>query len=166
MSPDPKELEEYAAVLQAELDGFFEDKPQFRHRVEVLYDKTSRTGVVNVELLKNQRGTMPVKVRPADGPASADFQRAREQARQKRGQWLYFQRNLRIYRGSRSPGAQAPGASPLAPQPGPVGRRRNHRRKDKRRGEMTCPCKPDPSLLKRFPTAATMPASFVATATN
>ncbi len=62
--PDPKELERYAEVLQAELDGFFEDNPRLRHRVEILYDKTSGTGMIDVELLKNSRGPLRVKVQP------------------------------------------------------------------------------------------------------
>ena len=99
--PEPKELERYAKVLQAELDGFFEDNPRLRHRVEILYDKTSRIGMIDVELLKNSRGPLRVKVQPVDEATSADFRRAQELARQKRGQWLYFQRNLRIYEGSR-----------------------------------------------------------------
>jgi hypothetical protein len=99
--PDEKELIHYAEVLQAELDGFFEDNPRLRHRVEVLYDKTSRTGMVDVELVKNPHGPLPVSARPVDDATSADFRRAQEQARRKHGQWLYFQRNLRVYKGSR-----------------------------------------------------------------
>lgn len=100
-TPQPEELERYAEVLQAELDGFFEDNSGLRHRVEILYDKTSRTGMVDVELLKNSRGALRVKVQAADEATSADFRRAQDLARQKRCQWLYFHRNLRIYEGSR-----------------------------------------------------------------
>ena len=57
--------------------------------------------MIDVELLKNSRGPLRVKVQPGDEATSADFRRAQELARQKRGQWLYFQRNLRIYEGSR-----------------------------------------------------------------
>ncbi|HBO44276.1 MAG TPA: hypothetical protein DD670_10150, partial [Planctomycetaceae bacterium] len=99
--PEREELERYAKVLQAELDGFFEDNSRLRHRVGILYDKTSHTGMIDVELLRNSRGAPPVKVRSADETTSADFQRAQELARQKRGQWLYFHRNLRIYEGTR-----------------------------------------------------------------
>ena len=99
--PGPVEMRRYAEVLQAELDGFFEDNPQLRHRVDILYDNTSRTGMIDVELLKNSRGALRVKVRPIDDAASADFQRAQQLARQRRGQWLYFHRNLRMYEGSR-----------------------------------------------------------------
>jgi hypothetical protein len=98
--PEPEELEKYGAVLQAELDGFFEGNPRPRHKVDVLYDRTSRTGMVDVELLKNSRGPLPVSARPVDDATSADFQRAQSLARQSRGQWLCFQRNLRIYEGS------------------------------------------------------------------
>ncbi len=99
--PEPEEIQRYAEVLQAELDGIFEDNPRLRHRVEVLYDNTSRTGMIDVELLTDSRGALRVKVRPVDDAASADFQRAQQLARQRRGQWLYFHRNLRIYEDSR-----------------------------------------------------------------
>ncbi|MDZ7615850.1 MAG: hypothetical protein U1E05_02535, partial [Patescibacteria group bacterium] len=99
--PGPVEMRRYAEVLQAELDGFFEDNPRLRHRVEILYDNTSRTGMIDVELLKNSRGALQVKVRPIDDAASADFQRAQQLARRRRGQWLYFHRNFRMYEGSR-----------------------------------------------------------------
>ncbi len=101
--PDPKELERYAKVLQAELNGFFEDDQRLRHSVEILYDKSAGIGMIDVELHKNFRGPLRVKVQPVDEATSADFRRAKELARQKRGQWLYFQRNLRMYEdGSRT----------------------------------------------------------------
>jgi hypothetical protein len=100
-APEPEELVRYGRVLQAELDGFFEGNPRLRHKVEVLYDRTSRTGMIDVELLKNCRGPLPVSARPVDDATWADFQRAQSLARRSRGQWLCFQRNLRIYEGSR-----------------------------------------------------------------
>ena len=99
--PDPRELGEYAKVLKAELDAFFEDNPSLRHKVGVQYDQRSRTGMVEVELLRNHRGSLPVKVERADTSTSADFERARRQVRKRRSQWLYFDRNLRLYEGSR-----------------------------------------------------------------
>jgi hypothetical protein len=99
--PERTELERYAEVLQAELDAFFEDNPRLRHRVEIFYDKISGTGMIDVELLKNSRRALGVKVQPVDVATSADFQRAQHLARQQRGQWLYFHRNLRIYQGAR-----------------------------------------------------------------
>lgn len=100
-TPEREELVRYAELLQAELDGFFEDNPRLRHRVEIHYDKTSRTGMVDVELLKNSRSALRIKVSLVDDATSADFQRAQQLARQRRGQWLYFHRNLRIYEGTR-----------------------------------------------------------------
>ena len=99
--PDARELEEYARILKSELDGFFEDDSKLRHKVCVQYDERSRTGMVEVELQRNPRGPLRVKVERADENASADFERARKQMRQKRSQWLYFERNLRLYGGSR-----------------------------------------------------------------
>jgi hypothetical protein len=99
--PDRSELQQYARVLKLELDEFFEGDPRLRHRIGVLYDEGSRTGMVEVELRKNHRGPLPIELKPADAGTSADFERARRQVREKRSQWLYFERNLRIYEGSR-----------------------------------------------------------------
>ena len=99
--PDPSELQLYGEMLKSELDGFFEDRTDLLHRVSVLCDEVSRTGMVEVELLKNRRGPLPVKVESADASTSADFERARRQVRERRSQWLYFERNLRIYDGPR-----------------------------------------------------------------
>ena len=99
--PDAKELEQYANVLKSELDGFFDNAPNLRHRVDVQYDDRSRTGMVEVELLRNHSGPLRVKIERADASTSDDFERAREQVREKRSQWLYFERNLRLYERSR-----------------------------------------------------------------
>ncbi len=99
--PTSNELERYAKVLKSELDGFFENDPNLRHRVSVQYDERSRTGMVEVELLRNHQGRLRVKVERADASTSADFERARQQMRERRSQWLYFERNLRLYEESR-----------------------------------------------------------------
>jgi len=99
--PDPRELTAYAEVLKSELDEFFENNPRLRHKVGVLYDRDSYTAMVEVELLKNRRGPLPVKVERADAGMSGDFDRLRRQVREKRSQWLYFERNLRLYEGTR-----------------------------------------------------------------
>ena len=99
--PDLGELAQYATVLKSELDEFFENNPRLRHKVGVLYDQRSRTGMVEIELLENHRGPLPATANPADASTSADFERARQQVREKRSQWLYFERNLRFYDGPR-----------------------------------------------------------------
>ena len=38
---------------------------------------------------------------PVGAGMSADFERAQQQVRERRSQWLYFERNLRIYDGPR-----------------------------------------------------------------
>jgi len=99
--PGVNELEQYARVLKAELDGFFENDRDLRHRVTVQYDEQSRTAMVEVELLRNHRGPLRIKVEQTDAGTSADFERARRQMRAQRSQWLYFERNLRLYEGTR-----------------------------------------------------------------
>jgi hypothetical protein len=99
--PGATELEGYGKVLQSELDEFFDDQTHLRHKVGVLYDNSSRTGMVEVELLRNHRGPLPIKVERAGTRMSEDFDRARRLVREKRSQWLYFERNLRLYDGSR-----------------------------------------------------------------
>jgi hypothetical protein len=95
--PEPGELKQYATVLKSELDEFFENNPHLRHSVGVSYDQRSRTGMVVIELLGNHHGPLPVTVNPADASTSANFERVRKQVREERSQWLYFERNLRVY---------------------------------------------------------------------
>jgi hypothetical protein len=99
--PSAQELEEYAQVLKSELDGFFENDPNLRHRIGVQYDEDSLTAMVEVELLRRHRGPLRVKVERANAGMSADFERARQQMRAQQSQWLYFERNLRLYEGTR-----------------------------------------------------------------
>lgn len=99
--PDRTELQSYCEMLQSELDDFFDDRKDLRYRIGAIYDERSQTGMVEVELLKNHRGPLPVEVRSANADASATFAQLLRQAREQRGQWLYFQRNLRLYEGTR-----------------------------------------------------------------
>ena len=73
--PGETELEAYGKALQLELDEFFESQTHLRHKVGVLYDNGSRTGMVEVELLRNHRGPLPVKVERADASTSKEFRR-------------------------------------------------------------------------------------------
>ena len=87
-------------MLRDELDAFFDDAPQLRHQVTVSFDGKSKTAVVLIERPGNRKSPWPVKVVPADSCDSELYRRAQELVREKRSQWLYFERNLRVYEGT------------------------------------------------------------------
>lgn len=86
------ELQAYAEWLQRELDA--NAAGDTRHSVTVLRDV--RSGFIAVEPAD---GRATVRVLAADSAAARAFASTRERLREKRAQWVYFDRALRLYRG-------------------------------------------------------------------
>lgn len=98
--PSMPEQDLYARMLRDELDSFVDSSSNTRHRVEVLAGGGS--GLIAIDLIADSAGKYPVKVWHASEPASAVLARSRSSLIERRTQWLYFNRNLRIYEGSRT----------------------------------------------------------------
>lgn len=98
--PKHPELQAYARRLKAELDGFISGELPKRHAVDVVYDDFS--GMVRIDLASTATAPRDVQVVKADTPAAATLDRTRQHLRQQRSQWVYFDRNLRIYEGTRT----------------------------------------------------------------
>ena len=94
------EMRSYATALRAELDGFLGKGLSEQHLVTVVHDDQS--GMIAVDLVRDAAGSRTVEVLQADSPTANEFQRVRERLREERSQWVYFDRNLRIYEGSRT----------------------------------------------------------------
>ena len=99
-APEPREIATYAAALQAELDGFLEGDVAARHRVTAVHGADS--GMVQVDLVRNTVARQPVSILRAEDPTAREFQQIRDRLREKRSQWVYFDRNLRIYEETRT----------------------------------------------------------------
>ena len=90
----------YARTLRDELDAFVGQSSATRHRVEVLTGGGS--GLIAIELVKNGATQRPVSVREASELAARQLAQTRSSLMERRAQWLYFNRNLRVYDGPRT----------------------------------------------------------------
>lgn len=99
--PTLSELETYAAVFQAELDAFVANDAELHHEVTVVHDSLS--AMIEVRLTRQADAE---KRRPrlvaADEATSREFTAIRRKLLKQHSQWVYFDRNLRIYSGQRT----------------------------------------------------------------
>lgn len=97
--PEPAELKLYAKRLQQELDTFVGEESEHRHSVSIVYDNDS--GLICVDFLKSKKA-LQISVSTADRDASSLLAKTRKELQHQVGQWLYFNRNLRIYEGTKT----------------------------------------------------------------
>ena len=98
--PSPDELEGYARTLRNDLDSFVGESSSNRHRVDVLF--SGESGLVGVDIVRDTNVRQPIRVLQSNDAAAKQMQTARSMLTERRNQWLYFNRNLRIYDGSRT----------------------------------------------------------------
>ena len=99
-TPEEAELKIYAERLKSELDGFIGDALPKRHKVDVVYDDVS--GMVCVDLVRDEQNARQVTVSRASNEIAAQLGKTPQRLRKERAQWVYFDRNLRIYEGTRT----------------------------------------------------------------
>ena len=99
-APLDDELLRYGRVLAQELDSFFEDEPNYRHAVKIYRDDTTRSGMIEIKSQCNSTSHIEPEVTAATEQLSTEFARVRNLVREQRAQWLYFDRNLRIFEGT------------------------------------------------------------------
>ena len=87
-------------MLRDELDSFVGESSPTRHRVDVLSGEDS--GVVSIDLITDETSHLPVRVLESSLAGATQLSQARSALLEHRGQWLYFNRNLRIYDGPRT----------------------------------------------------------------
>lgn len=98
--PGKHELEAYAKRLERTLDHAIDDSERRRHEVVVVAD--GATGMVRIELAPTKPRTSQRRVYDASEPVAKAFAVTRERMQRERGQWLYFDRNLFLFEGSRT----------------------------------------------------------------
>jgi hypothetical protein len=98
--PEESDLHTYAERLKSELDGFIGDALPKRHKVDVVHDDVS--GILCVDLVRNEQSARQVTVYSASKEIAAQLEETRRRLRKERAQWVYFDRNLRIYEGTRT----------------------------------------------------------------
>jgi hypothetical protein len=100
LQPKKPELEAYARRLKRELDDFVGEDLLRRHEVTIVFD--DRSGMVAINFTTDHEGARKVTVRHADKPEVAQLEKTRRRLCEQRAQWVYFNRNLRIYEGRRT----------------------------------------------------------------
>ncbi len=98
--PPRDELEAYGRTLRDELDHFISQSTATRHRVDILVGGGS--GLVAVDLVEGDGGHRAVNVWSASDREAHQLAETRRRLTEQRAQWLYFNRNLRAYEGSRT----------------------------------------------------------------
>jgi hypothetical protein len=60
------------------------------------------SGMLCVDLVRNEQSAQQVTVSSASKEIAALLEKTRQRLRKERAQWVYFDRNLRIYEGTRT----------------------------------------------------------------
>ena len=93
-----KEIDAFARIFQGELDSFLDHSGQKRvHRVKVFI--ADRSVVMIVDHLKRSMVTQPVVNEVKDTEIRQKLEEVGERLGEKRSQWVYFTRCLRMYEG-------------------------------------------------------------------
>ncbi len=94
--PVQSDLACYAETLKHELDAFLDPELELAHRVNIVHAAAS--GVVQIELDKRAR-VDGVRIAVADDPIAWQMRTVEREVDQTHCQWLYFDRNLFLYKG-------------------------------------------------------------------
>jgi hypothetical protein len=98
--PTKTEVHAYAVALQGELDNYIQGELLGRHDIRIVYDDYS--GMVCMSLAHNGATKGLISVVQASDMEAAVLEKCRQHLRQQRSQWVYFDRNLRIYDGDQT----------------------------------------------------------------
>ncbi|MEP3481127.1 MAG: N-6 DNA methylase [Fuerstiella sp.] len=97
--PSAPELRAYATRLRKELDDFLGIASDYRHSVEAIHEAES--GMVCVDFVKSKKA-IPVSVMGANRATAAALAETRQELQHETGQWVYFNRDLRLYDGMKT----------------------------------------------------------------
>jgi len=88
------EMMAYATIMKNELDSFLNEAD--RHRIKVYYSEDS--AIVKISHLKRSVVVQPEIIK-VDAQTKAEFTKLGKQLPREQGQWIYFNRGLRIFEG-------------------------------------------------------------------
>ena len=97
MPANETEMLAYANVLKAELDSFLDDDIKDQHRITVFY--SNDLAMAKIEHPRRPPAAQVSIVRVEDQNTKRKFKRIRESLLRKQGQWIYFNRNLKLFEG-------------------------------------------------------------------
>lgn len=96
--PDRDDLTAYCDTLRSELNAFVGADPNRGRRIVVVFDDIS--AMIRISSSDRAKDTPLCRILRAGEAESQEFNKIRSKLLVKRGQWLYFNRSLRIYQGS------------------------------------------------------------------
>jgi hypothetical protein len=96
-APAESEMRKYGLVLTDELDAFVDDQPSLKHSTMIAYDE--RAAIVRVRLHKSPFSGERIRIHKSEATAAHDLGSIRDRVRKKHSQWVYFERELRLYEG-------------------------------------------------------------------
>lgn len=97
--PTEGELRAYASRLKRDLDSFVGLGAARRHRITIVRDDRSALAMVEIDFTTDYATSETLTVLSADSEEAAAFAETRSRLLRQHAQWVYFNRNLRIYRG-------------------------------------------------------------------
>lgn len=98
-NPTVIEIRRYGNRLRQELDEFLGPESEYRHAVDIVYDRA--TGMVCVDFVKSRKAAT-VTATSADRQTAIPLAATRNELREEIGQWVYFDRDLRIHDGTKT----------------------------------------------------------------
>lgn len=93
------EIKRYGKRLREELDGFLGPGSEYRHAVDIIHDPA--TGMICVDFVKSRKA-IAVSAASADRPTARALAATRNELQEEIGQWVYFNRDLRIHDGTKT----------------------------------------------------------------
>lgn len=100
--PKPDELKAYAKRLKTDLDAFVDGELEKWHQIGIVFDKASSSGMIQVDLIADKMAAHDPVVMAANSPTAKQLEKARQRLRKQHSQWVYFDRNLHIYEGTKT----------------------------------------------------------------
>jgi hypothetical protein len=98
--PEPKVLRAYSRRLKKELDTYLGDDGGSKHKIDVVYDRHS--GMIQIDVVKHLKSNAAVSVFSADEATAKQLAKTRNNLREEAAQWVYFDRDLKIYSGTKT----------------------------------------------------------------
>lgn len=98
-APNVSQMRRYADRLKVDLDAFIEGELPVRHRVAVVYGGLS--AMLQVDLTEETEGKQIPVVR-ANTEEATELERTRRRLRRQWSQWVYFERDLMAFEGTRT----------------------------------------------------------------
>lgn len=95
--PESKELRAYARRVKEELDDFVGNDSDRLHRVTVVHGDDS--AMVEVDFTRDHEAARKVELLRASADEARRLRAKRQELLEEKAQWVYFNRNLRLYRG-------------------------------------------------------------------